>query len=140
MLAIQVKIIMDCTLIVMHKPLNAIKVAEDKGVQHYRDSYASAYLMMQDSSFMDALHSFSEDLLNEETMELLQPYLHNPLFSFESARKTSLMAASLLTWVKALDEYYGIAGALNPRKRKLGTKETELASQKRNLAIAGKPR
>lgn len=132
--------VLDCTLIVLHKPLNAIKVAEEKGVQHYRDSYASAYLMMQDGTLMDALISFSEDHLNEETMELLQPYLENPLFSFEGARKTSAMAASLLTWLKALDDYYGVAGALNPRKRKLGVKESDLASQKRSLVISGKRR
>jgi hypothetical protein len=128
---------MDCVLILLHKPLNAIKVAEDKGVQYYRDSYASAYLMVQDGTFMDVVHNFTEDLLNEEAIELIQPYLENSLFSFEGARKSSAMASSLVHWVKSLDDYYGVVGALNPRRRKLIAKESALAFQKNSLSIVG---
>ena len=134
---------MDCVLILLHKPLNAIKVAEDKGVHHYRDSYASAYLMMQDGTLMDEVQKYTDNLLNEEneeSIELLQPYLENSLFSFEGARKSSAMASRLLHWIKSLDEYYGVVGAVNPRRRKLNAKESAFAFQKKSFAIIGERR
>ena len=40
-----------------------------------KDSWATSQLMMVNSSFLPSLLNFESDNINEETLELLQPYL-----------------------------------------------------------------
>ena len=94
-----VKVILDSVLLLLKKPLNSIKIAEEKGVQYYKDSYAVALGMMNDGTFIDTVQNYPRNSINDESIELLQPYLENPLFNPDVARKASGMAAGLCTWV-----------------------------------------
>lgn len=126
-----VKVILDSVLILLKKPLNPIKIAEEKGVQYYKDSYATALGMMNDGTFVDVAQNYPRDSINDESIELLQPYLDNALFNPDVARKASAMAAGLCTWVQSLDQYYTFARIVKPRRNLLFDKEVELAHAQR---------
>jgi hypothetical protein len=52
-------------------------------------AYDVAVKMMSDSGFLSALLNFPKEQINDETVELLQPYFAAPDFNYESARKAS---------------------------------------------------
>lgn len=53
-------------------------------------TYEEAVKMMGDISFLSALTNFPKEGINDETVELLQPYFDAPDFNFESAKKVNL--------------------------------------------------
>jgi len=128
-----VKVIMDAVLLLLSKHVNPIKVVEEKGVSYYRDSYPASVMMMNDGTYLDVVQAFHPDRINDETMELLQPYLSNSLCHPEAAQKVSAMAASMGTWVENMDKWYTFASVLKPRRKKLFDKEIELWQAKRRL-------
>jgi hypothetical protein len=52
-------------------------------------SYEVAVKMMGDMNFLTSLLNFPKEQINDETVELLQPYFAAPDFNYESARKAS---------------------------------------------------
>lgn len=50
-------------------------------------SYEEAVKMMGGMNFMGALLNFPKDTINDETVELLQPYFAASDFNFEAAKK-----------------------------------------------------
>jgi dynein heavy chain len=52
-------------------------------------AYDMAVKMMSDSGFLSALLNFPKEQINDETVELLQPYFAAPDFNYDSARKAS---------------------------------------------------
>ena len=50
-------------------------------------TYEEAVKMMGDISFLSSLTNFHKEGINDETVELLQPYFKAPDFNFESAKK-----------------------------------------------------
>ncbi len=52
-------------------------------------TYEEAVKMMGDISFLSALTNFPKEAINDETVELLQPYFKAPDFNFESAKKVN---------------------------------------------------
>ena len=131
-----VKVIMDSVLLILSKPMNPIKVVDEKGASYYRDSYAASVMMMNDGTYLDQVQAFHPDRINDETMEFLQPYLNNSLFNPDAARKLSGMASYLGTWVENMDKYCTFASVLRPRRNRLFNKEMELRQAKKSLDAA----
>lgn len=52
-------------------------------------SYETSVKMMGDMGFLTSLLNFPKEQIDDETVELLQPYFNAPDFNFESARKAS---------------------------------------------------
>lgn len=50
-------------------------------------TYEEAVKMMGDISFLSSLTNFLKEGINDETVELLQPYFRAPDFNFDSAKK-----------------------------------------------------
>ena len=50
-------------------------------------SYDEAVKMMGDMAFLTSLMRFPKEGINDETVELLQPYFAAPDFNFDSAKK-----------------------------------------------------
>ena len=103
------------------------QVVEEKGVTMYKDSYGLTSIMLNEATFFEILCSYAKESTNDETVELLQPYLNHPLFTVEQAKKASPVAAALLQWVKAVALHHSISVRVRPRIKELERKQIDYA-------------
>ena len=59
---------------------------------------------------------FPKDSINEETVELVQPYLEMEDFTLENAKKVSGDVAGLASWSQAMVFFYGVNKEVLPLK------------------------
>jgi len=142
-----IKRIMDCVLILCHRPLDKVSVTEIKvGKNEHQlfvmDSYDTfAKKMMVEPGFLNLLLDFAskeKDNINEETMELLEPYLKVSDFHPERARTVSSAAEGLCKWVMAMASYHEASLVVGPKLEQLKIKSMmfEAASIKLKQAKA----
>lgn len=84
-----IKRIFDCVLMLRYRPVEKISWHDFKGNMVIQGSYTEAVKMMSEMNFLSALMNFPKEQINDETVELLQPYFNAPDFNFESAKKAS---------------------------------------------------
>ena len=131
-----VKAVLDVILILLQKPLVPVKIVDEKGEKYYKDSYNTALILMNEKDqFLDFLFKFPRDSINDETIELLQPYIDsqpkadqqmlNPI-SNESIKKSSPAVAALYTWAESMHDFYKYVGKSNPAKTRLLEMESNL--------------
>jgi dynein heavy chain, axonemal len=89
-------------------------------------SYELSVKMMSDSQFLSHLMNFPKEQINDETVELLQPYFTAPDFNFESAQKASGNVAGLCNWAEAMCSYHNVAVVVEPKIEALREAEAEL--------------
>lgn len=97
--------------------------------------------MMVESGFLNILLDFStkeKDNINEETMELLEPYLKVSDFHPERAKTVSSAAEGLCRWVMAMASYHEASLVVGPKLEQLKMKSMmfEAASMKLRAAKA----
>ncbi|CEO98004.1 hypothetical protein PBRA_006118 [Plasmodiophora brassicae] len=139
-----IKRIMDCVLILLMGGLDPVKPFEIKTgktmTQFIAPSYDSfAKKLMANTNFLPSLELFSalqKDNINEETMELLEPYLAIEDFSPENAKKVSGAAEGLCKWVKAMFSYHNASLIVAPKLEQLKVKEAELSEANAKLRKA----
>lgn len=92
--------------------------------------------MMGEPGFLQSLLSFPKDSINDETVELLQPYFSAPDFNYEAARKASGNVAGLCNWAESMCKYHEVAKFVEPKIVALRVAEKELqdAENKRDAA------
>lgn len=56
-----------------------------------------------------SLVNFPKEAINDETVELLQPYFAAPDFNYESAKKASGNVAGLCNWAASMCKYHEVA-------------------------------
>ena len=71
---------------------------------------------MSGGGFLNQLMSFPKDTINEETVELLEPYLRMEDYSMASAKKVCGDVAGLAAWTRAMAIFYGINHEVLPLK------------------------
>ena len=59
--------------------------------------------------------AFPKEQINDETCELLEPYLQPPDFNFEMAQKASGSVAGLCNWCEAMKTYHFVAKVVDPK-------------------------
>ena len=85
---------------------------------------------------------FEKDNINEETIELLEPYLTfkspkgEDLFVGEVAKKASAALAGLCTWAGAMSDYHKASKIVKPKLRLLELRSAQLAEAEEKLSAA----
>ncbi|CAM39085.2 putative dynein heavy chain [Leishmania braziliensis MHOM/BR/75/M2904] len=118
-----IKRIFDAVSILLHRPLQVPGSELVKGALWITDSWDfSGRQLASDTNTLEVLRNFGEskkDLINEETCELLLPYLWMDGFTADAARKACGNVAGLCTWVSSMYKYINIAKEVAPKKEAL---------------------
>eukprot|EP00698_Gefionella_okellyi_P008566 TRINITY_DN2129_c0_g2_i1.p1 TRINITY_DN2129_c0_g2~~TRINITY_DN2129_c0_g2_i1.p1 ORF type:complete len:4490 (+),score=1324.74 TRINITY_DN2129_c0_g2_i1:457-13926(+) len=133
-----VKRIMDGVIILRHQKLEQVRMDPDflPDQMLLAPSWSTAVSMMNDMKFLQYLQDFPKELINDETCELLKPYLEMSDFNSQAAAKSCGNVSGLCTWIQAMDEYHWIYVNVEPKKAKLRLAETELRVATKNLQAA----
>ncbi|TPX71761.1 hypothetical protein SpCBS45565_g00838 [Spizellomyces sp. 'palustris'] len=116
--------IMDGVLLLQKRKVDA--VVQDPDRPCAKPSWSESLKLMSASDFLSSLVNFPKDEINEETVELLEPYLEMPDFNLEGAKKVSADVAGLTSWVKAMAFYFGVNKKVIPLKANLIVQEHKL--------------
>jgi dynein heavy chain len=139
-----IRLVFDCVLLLFKRKVNPTKAdtiyVAKQDVPFMCPSSDQAQLLMSDASFLKNLFHFGtveKDLINEETIELLEPYMElqcpdgTLCLDPAIAKKASVAAEGLCTWAIAMTEYHGAAKIIKPKLE-------ALAKAENNLALANK--
>merc|ERR1719204_2256189 len=94
---------------------------------------------MSDVKFIPNLLDFAEnkkDNINEETMELLTPYIELDDFNGDAAKRIANAASGICKFVGAMYQYHNASLVVAPRMKALQIKEAELNTAKAKLKAA----
>jgi len=138
-----IKLVFDGVLILFKMKLNPVKTADltvkKQTITFIEPSYNHAQKMMGNTSFLKDLMEFSQsgkDLINDETIEFMMPYIELQNFTPEVAKSASAAAEGLCTWVRAMKSYHEASKIVKPKLEALFVATTELDTAESNLAAA----
>mmetsp|Transcript_8258 Transcript_8258/g.4402 ORF Transcript_8258/g.4402 Transcript_8258/m.4402 type:complete len:140 (+) Transcript_8258:2246-2665(+) len=129
-----VKLILDGVLILTYGNLHPIEMCvkqiKKENYEFIKDSFEPyAKSMITDSGFLKKLIDFSvqeKDKINDETCELLEPYLSLEPFTATVAKVASAAAEGLCTWVRAMRDYHEASKIVKPKMEFLAIQESRL--------------
>lgn len=131
-----IKRIFDCVLLLRHQSIKPIAWHDVKGNQVIVGSFEESVKMLGDMNFLQTLINFPKERINDETVELLQPYFNAPDFNFEAAKKASGNVAGLCNWARAMCDYHEVAKVVDPKIARLKEAEAELSAANEEQAAA----
>ncbi|KAK3233895.1 hypothetical protein CYMTET_55825, partial [Cymbomonas tetramitiformis] len=82
-------------------------------------TWTDAQLLLADTHFLQEMQQFDKDLLSENTIRKLQPFVRNPNFKPSAVEQVSRAARSLCVWVLAVDQYAKLRATIKQRAVKL---------------------
>ena len=127
--------IMDGCLLLFQKPVVKVTMDPDRP-GFFNASWPEALRLMGDSKFLSSLLNFPKDTINDEVVELLEPYLREDDFNLERAKAVSGNVAGLLSWCKAMAFFFTINKEVLPLKANLAVQEGRLIIANSDLAEA----
>jgi dynein heavy chain len=93
---------------------------------------------LSDNSFLQNLKAFPRDRINDEQIELLQPYFRVSDYTLEGAEKAAGAIAGLLTWTRSMADFFYVNKRVMPLKGNLAMQEARLVIANGQLQIAQK--
>lgn len=144
------RLILDTVHILFQRPLDPVKPKamniKKQDIPFCADSFDNnTNLTLKSATFLKDLLDFSaneKDNINEETVELLEPYLKlalpngEPAFTKEIAKNASAALGGMCEWAAAMSDYHIQSKIVKPKLILLEVKMGELREAEANLAAA----
>ncbi|GMF34281.1 unnamed protein product [Phytophthora fragariaefolia] len=140
-----IKLIFDCVAILQMAPLLKVERApvtlgvgkEKHTCDFLLDSFQIAKSgMLADTRFLQNIFYFSKyqkDQMNDETLELMAPYMELSGFSAPVAKNASKAAEGLFCWVKAMSMYHEASKVVKPKLEALRIAEGKFEAAQARL-------
>lgn len=130
--------VMDAVLILFRKKM--LKHEPDPTVPCPLPSWQDALKVMSGTSFLSLLLNYPKDTINDEMVELLEPYLTMEDYNMATALRVCSDVAGLLCWTQSMAVFFGINKEVLPLKmnlviagNRLKAAETELITTEAKL-------
>ena len=126
--------IMDCVLLLYKLKLDPMSMDPERASP--KPSWSESLKMMSATNFLQSLLDFKKDIINEETVEFMEPYITMDDYDLETAKRVCGNVAGLLSWTVAMTKFFAINKEVLPLKDNLVVQEVRLAAANSDLAKA----
>ncbi|CBN78680.1 dynein heavy chain [Ectocarpus siliculosus] len=143
-----IKLIFDCVGLLKMEKVQPVQVdevtigigKEKQTLPFLKDSFKYMQAgMLSDARFLQSIFAFSQnekDFINDETVELMAPYLELEGFNPAVARNASKAAEGLCTWCRAMTYYHEASKVVKPKLEALRIAEVKLQDAQKELEEA----